>query len=204
MSMDEFDRNKVRSLPEHDENNKKKKNARSLKTIIYDYADRTTIHGLPYLIVGASFKRKLIWLVFMLCSVLYLLYNGITLFRNFFNHPTMTKNKIIRQQKILFPAITICNYNAVRKNKAEMEIKTALKDNGYQNWNVSNRKKIINKGEYDIETLYTLFGHTMDEDGMFVDCKWKGKRCSGKDFKSSVQSMGLCHTFNSGNKPVRI
>ena len=199
MSMDEYNRNKVQASPEYvnNENNEKKEDL-SFRSIICDYAERTTVHGLRYLILGKSVFRKLIWFCFIFSAFLYFIFNGVRLFTNFFDYPTMTKNEIIRQQKMLFPAITVCNYNPVKKHK----FKIAL---GIQkdeiNGNLSDlKKKIGTKVPDDIETLYKYFGHAMDEDGMFVGCKWKGTFCRSKDFKSSVQSMGLCHTFNSGKK----
>ena len=64
------------------------------------------------------------------------------------------------------------------------------------------RNKILSTSDYDLHELYQKFGHTMEQhDGMLVACKWKGKACTEKNFSSSSQSMGLCHTFNSGKKP---
>ena len=201
MSMDLFNRNKVHVLPKQakSKNNEKKKDT-SLRSIISDYGERTTIHGLRYLILGDSFIRKLIWFIFIFCSLLYFVFNDIRLFMNFFEYPTMTKNEIIKQQKMLFPAITICNYNAIKQPKFEAVV-TKANEELKRNF-TDLQKKLVDsmKSEYDIQTLYKIFGHTMDEDGMFVSCKWKGKSCGKKDFRSSVQSIGLCHTFNSGTQ----
>ena len=125
MSMDEFNRNKVQASSKHvnNENNEKKEGLNSLRSIICDYGERTTVHGLRYLILGKSVFRKLIWFCFIFSAFLYFISNGVRLFTNFFDYPTMTKNEIIKQQKMLFPAITICNYNAIRKHKFEIALR---------------------------------------------------------------------------------
>jgi hypothetical protein len=177
--------NKVHSIPENDKGNNGKGKQMSVRSIISDYGERTTFHGFRYFILGGSFIRQLIWLGFILCSFAYFTFNGIRLFTNFFNFPTMTKNEIITKQMMLFPAITVCNYNPIKKSKLQAA------------YNYANSLRGV-----DIDKVYQMYGHRMDEDGMFVSCKWRGKSCSGKDFRSTPQSMGLCHTFNSGKNHV--
>ena len=176
-----MDDNKVHSLPENDNGNNQGEKNTSVRSIICDYGERATIHGFYYLILGGSFIRKLIWFGFISCSFFYFLYNGVRLFTFFMSYPTMTKNEIITQQRMLFPAITICNYNAIRKLSNRKQSMNERKENN----SLFNDTKNI-----DIEKLYQKFGHTMDEDGMFVSCKWKGKSCSGKHFRPSVHFPG--------------
>ena len=203
-----MDENRVRPMPEHvNENDGKNDESRpTVRSIISDYGERTTIHGFLYLIRGGSFVRQLIWFCFISCSFAYFTLNGIRLFTNFFKYPTLTKYEIVTQKKMLFPAITVCNYNPIRKSKQE-SILNYLYNNLKLNVSLSNFRQSVANGSdnyaalnhtNNVERIYQSFGHSMDEDGMFVSCKWKGKSCSGKYFRSSAQSMGLCHTFNSG------
>ena len=179
--------NKVSAISANGDGNN---NGNSIRSIIFDYAERTTFHGIRYFIVGGSVARRLIWFAFVLCSFLYSTYNCIRLIDNYLDHPTMTKQKIITPQNMVFPAVTICNYNSIRNSKLSITES-----------NVREKQNIIR--HLDLDKLYQIYGHDMnsiDKHGMFVDCKWKGKPCGAKDFRPSVQSMGLCDTFNSGNK----
>ena len=185
--------NKVSSISVNGDENNGNKNGNSIRSIIFDYAERTTLHGVRYLIVGGSVTRRFIWSGFVLFSFVYFTYNSIRLCENYLNHPTMIKQEIISAEKMVFPAITICNYNSVRKSKVYAK--------NAQGQDVASNIKNLNITRHlELDKLFQTYGHNMDEEGMFVDCTLKGKRCDAKDFRSSVQSMGLCHTFNSGNK----
>ncbi|CAB3987694.1 amiloride-sensitive sodium channel subunit alpha-like [Paramuricea clavata] len=118
--------NKVHSIPENDKENNGKGKQMSVRKIISDYRERTTFHGFRYFILGGSFIRQLIWLGLILCSFAYFTFNGIRLFINFLNLPTMTKNEIITKQMMLFPAITVCNYNPIKQSKLQQHITTRI------------------------------------------------------------------------------
>ena len=83
---------------------------------------------------------------------------------------------------ILFPAVTICNFNAVLKSHLRN-----LQTNFNGSWSHANYADILRR-----------YGHTINEEGMLLQCTWKGKSCNSTDFFSTVQDIGLCHTFNSG------
>ncbi len=202
--IDEMGDNKAHSVSE--QNNRTTKN-KSIRSIVCDYAERTTLHGFRYLILGGSLIRRFVWLCFITCSCLYFAYNGFRLCTKFFQHTTMTKNEIITQQRMLFPAVTICNYNAIQESKREELVKLIRQKFNKLHGSTSSRIEethfinFLNITEYkdiDIELMYQNCGHTMDKEGMLVRCWWKGKSCSAKDFRSSAQNLGLCHTFNSG------
>ena len=193
--------NKVSSISVNGDENNGNKNENSIRSIIFDYAEGTTLHGVRYQIVGGSVTRRFIWSGFVLFSFVYFTYNSIRLCENYLNHPTMIKQKMIFAEKMVFPAITICNYNSVRKSK--VHVKNAQGQYQKPKYHQSSSIKHLNITRHlELDKLYQTYGHNMDEEGMLVNCTLKGKRCDAKDFRSSVQSMGLCHTFNSGNKQV--
>ena len=182
---------KVSSITVNGDENNGNKNENRIRSIIFDYAERTTLHGVRDLIVGGSVARRFVWFGFVLGFLFYFTYNSIRLFEIYSIHPTMTKQEVITAENMVFPAITICNYNSVRKSKLY-----AKRQGQHVSSNL--REHLDNIVHLGLDEVFQTYGHNMDEDGMFVDCKWKGKRCYAKDFRSSVQSMGFCHTFNSG------
>ena len=212
MSTLNVDDKSVRKTSESDKEEKAKRNESSVRKIISDYGERTTLHGLHYLIHGRSFVRRFMWLCFIIFSFSYFMFTAIKLLTNFFEYQTMTKNEIIIPQRMLFPAITICNYNPIRKSAREKFLQKYLNKNiSATNSEARPRRAEGNNSHddpdeiiddyirnIDIETLYQSLGHTMAKDGMLASCKWKGMPCSEKDFRTTVQGMGLCHTFNSG------
>ena len=191
--------NKVSAISATGDENNGNNNGSSIRSIIFDYAERTTFHGIRYFIVGGSVARRVIWFAFVLSSFLYSTYNCIRLIDNYLDHPTMTKQKIITPQNMVFPAVTICNYNPARKGK-HRPTEVDMNRKPIRAQPEVRKKSVIDNLSLELDKLYQTYGHNMDEDGMFVECKWKGKPCGAKDFRPSVQSIGLCHTFNSGNE----
>ena len=43
---------------------------------------------------------------------------------------------------------------------------------------------------------YSMAGHQIKD--MVMECYWIGEMCSFRNFTPVLTSMGLCHTFNSG------
>lgn len=118
----------------------------------------------------------------------------------------MSKNRLVSQEVMLFPAITICNYNPFRNTDEFKKLKLSYlkretsetKQQGRKSFNTSDT--YASEPQMDIEQLYHKFGHQMNAAGMLGKCIWKGRTCNEANFSSTTQSMGLCHTFNSGNE----
>lgn len=204
-----MEENKVHSNSGDVDKQNVKRKSKKATSLISDYAERTTLHGFYYIVHGGNRIRQLVWLLFILCSFAYFAHNTAGLVKNFLAHKKLTRTEIISSRKMKFPAITICNYNPVSKKKKQeafkdLEGKPNISGKNWQSSQSSgtNFSMKVDFDNVDIDTLYQKFGHTMDEDGMLVGCKWKGKACTEEDFRSSAQSMGLCHTFNSGEQHI--
>jgi hypothetical protein len=66
----------------------------------------------------------------------------------------MTKNEIITNQRMLFPAITVCNYNLLRKSK-QQEVNAFVKSAFSSEEGHCNLK---NERDVDIDKMYHMFG----------------------------------------------
>ncbi|CAH1775794.1 unnamed protein product [Owenia fusiformis] len=98
--------------------NQQKDKLPTFKERIYDFADNTTLHGLP-----RSFKtsvhlfRRLVWLgIFFGCSG-YFTFQVIELINDYSTWPILIKSEMKLQTFMKFPAVTICNMNMLRKSK---------------------------------------------------------------------------------------
>ncbi|XP_028401236.1 acid-sensing ion channel 1-like [Dendronephthya gigantea] len=189
------DKNQVHSMSERNATNQDN----GVRAVFSDYGERTTLHGFYYLIHGGTSMRKFVWVVFILTAFGYLTYNAVKLFGKYFDYPTISKSRIVAQPDMLFPAVTICNYNPLRNVDKCDRITMAYFKNGTSKSNQLNRKS---SGTSDADALrfYLECGHQMNEAGMLVECNWKGRSCNEANFSSTVQRMGLCHTFNSGKE----
>ena len=162
----------------------------NILSIIQEYTSRTTFHGVHYVFHVGSKLRRTIWLLFLLTSFTYFLFSSWKLYSRYRSYPISTKNKIVYPDEMLFPAITICNFNRFRKSQIGL-LQQEVKEKNLSGRIVDDR---------DFSDFFLKFGHKMDEEGMLLDCKWRGKNCSSKDFISTIEHLGLCHTFNSGKR----
>ncbi|KAJ7377743.1 amiloride-sensitive sodium channel [Desmophyllum pertusum] len=48
-----------------------------------------------------------------------------------------------------------------------------------------------------MEDTYNFGGHQINK--TMKTCTWSGEKCDDRNFTRNLTSMGLCHTFNSGN-----
>ena len=156
---------------------------RRISSAIKEYTSESTLHGIGYLFHGGSKIRRFIWLVFLLtCMIFCILQTWILIWR-YLDYQVSTKTKIVNADQILFPAVTICNFNALRQSEIHILAQFVNK----RDWDTLNFADIIER-----------YGHTMDEEGMLVRCTWKGKTCNSSDFYTTITELGLCHTYNSG------
>lgn len=153
-----------------------------ISSAIKEYTGQSTLHGIGYVFHGGSKPRRFTWLVFLLICIMFCIYSTWTLSSRFLTYPVATKNKIVNADRMLFPAVTICNFNRLLQSKTNSLWRDIYK----------------NKYNADFARIFAIFGHTMEEDGMLVKCMWKGMKCNSSNFYSTVEELGLCHTFNPG------
>ena len=173
--------NRVATIQNSSKQRETGKLVRILATI-KEYTCQSTLHGIQNVFHGDSKLKRLIWLVILFTSMAFFTYNLWHLYARFRTIPIATKNNIVSVNRMLFPAVTICNFNPVLKSHLRN-----LQTNFNGSWSHANYADILRR-----------YGHTINEEGMLLQCTWKGKSCNSTDFFSTVQDIGLCHTFNSG------
>ena len=154
-----------------------------ISSAIKEYTNESTLHGIGYVFHGGSKIRRFIWLVFLLTCMIFCIFQTWILTSRYLDYPISTKTKIVNADQILFPAVTICNFNPLRQSEIHI------------------LAKFVNKRHWDtlnFADIFQRYGHTMNEEGMLVRCTWKGKTCNSSDFYTTITELGLCHTFNSG------
>ena len=124
----------------------------------------------------------------------------------FFDYKVITIVSVTNDHETNFPAITICNQNALRKSKVEanpndpaiQQLMIHSEEKSTNNTKTSNR---ITTGK-ELKDIYLKYGHTMENitsGGMLVSCATpKGEKCTEKDFHRTLTFSGLCYTLNSG------
>ena len=210
--------NDTRSDAENNANNDDDGKPETLKCFLGD----TTMHGARFLFAKSLLRRFLWSLALLVClsTCNYLAYQTI---KEFFRRPFNTKiiTKSAFKNELVFPAVTLCNFNSVnmikirhllsQSNSSEEEITKKLDEIT----NIMIRSNVIlddafkerNAFFFDrnrIEAILRENGHQIDEmllpnvPPAFISCSFDGLLCGAENFTSFTGSYGQCYTFNSG------
>ena len=174
---------------------------RAIKEKWKGYVEYATLHGIRHVFSSSVIFRRVLWAILFLSGVGYVSFQCTRLVEEYLKYPVNTKISLRRESPIEFPAVTICNFNIFRKSLVDGSgfdtvAKYAQRDR-YPGLQINESEIDWNQFEnLNITSLYSDGGHQMSD--MIKQCSWIGKQCSHRDFTRILTSMGLCHTFNSG------
>ncbi|KQK82945.1 acid-sensing ion channel 3 [Amazona aestiva] len=94
--------------------------------------------------------------------------------RHYTAYPRITALDEAQSRVLTFPAITLCNYNRIRRSQLTLN---DLKS-------------------YDLGAFYQRAGHPIQE--MLLRCRFRGRDCGPENFTTIFTRLGKCYTFNSG------
>ncbi|EDO47684.1 predicted protein [Nematostella vectensis] len=176
-----------------------------------DFLDNTTLHGARYL-NEKHFLRKLIWALFLIAAFSVCGFQTFKCFSAYYERPFSTVMMKKRVPELDFPAITICNLNALSKNQY-VKIQRMFKDNRTDDVIVKEIEELLNimgslhqggnisredqeylqkffDPAYELRTkiLYdALINYSHQIEGIlsmqwFGPCKWQGQPCNATNF----------------------
>ncbi|XP_032229849.2 acid-sensing ion channel 2 [Nematostella vectensis] len=88
----------------------------SVRALVRDFVDRTTCHGIGQINGPQSPLWRVFWMVTFVAGLGMVVHQGVTLFGTFLDRPTSTTIDMTYAPAMDFPAVTICNLNAIRKD----------------------------------------------------------------------------------------
>ncbi|OWF52765.1 Degenerin-like protein asic-2 [Mizuhopecten yessoensis] len=143
------------------------------------------------------------------------------LIKKFYTYPTSTNLVLNSNGSMLFPAVTICNSNPIRKSllsSTSTDIRNLIAaadtteapqvwewdtfdDNSSFYDSYDSEASVSFDFAYEFASLddatITATGHQLED--MLVSCNFKGKSCSPSNFSHFIHyKYGNCYTFNSG------
>ncbi|XP_071506083.1 epithelial sodium channel subunit alpha-like [Diadema antillarum] len=89
----------------------------SLSETVTDFGNATTIHGLQYIVNGGHVVFRLCWILICVAFLTIFILQGSEIFRDFSKNPYSTKIDIVSQSRLVFPAVTVCNANQLRRSQ---------------------------------------------------------------------------------------
>lgn len=103
---------------------------------LHEFCSETTAHGFGRLASSKSIPERLIWSVCLLSALVYTAYQGFNLVSAFFLYPVDVKVEMKHVEDLEFPAIVVCNMNAVRKTGLKRAIREGLTVSIYFNYSL--------------------------------------------------------------------
>ncbi|XP_033757299.1 amiloride-sensitive sodium channel subunit gamma-like isoform X2 [Pecten maximus] len=193
----------------------------SPKLKLRQYADACYMHGPSAIARSVNIVRMSVWILVFLSGWGMTIWQLTELIKKFYTYPTSTNLILNSNGSMLFPAVTICNSNPVRKSllsststDIENIITAADTTSAPQVWDwntVDDNTTFYDSFDKDTSVNFefsyaystlddstkTAAGHQLED--MLVSCSFKGKSCSPSNFSHFVHyKYGNCYTFNSG------
>lgn len=164
------------------------------------FVESTTLHGMLYVFTGQTLVRRILWAVFLLSAISWFSFQSSKLLRKYFSYPVTTKVYLEYEGSPEFPAVTICNFNMVKRSvvmaKGYDELFSQLEEillgSGTENVSIDFSKY----SDFNSTEFILMAGHQIEE--TLLGCIWGGKMCDYRSFTPALTDMGLCFTFNSG------
>uniref|UniRef100_A0A8C6JB83 Uncharacterized protein n=1 Tax=Melopsittacus undulatus TaxID=13146 RepID=A0A8C6JB83_MELUD len=175
------------------------------------FARSCTLHGLGRIFVpGAPAPRRLLWAGAFLASLGTFLLQAGQRVRHYAAYPRITALDEAQSRVLIFPAITLCNYNRIRRSQLTLNdlfwLGGDLLAVGTEDFprylhalgRTPNLDGFFPSKSYDLGAFYQRAGHPIHE--MLLRCRFRGRDCGPENFTtvSIFTRLGKCYTFNSG------
>lgn len=125
-----------------------------------------------------------------------------------YDHITMLDEKVANN--MTFPAVTICNYNFIRKSQLSysdlifMGPLLGFEEGMAPGFPLAPEPDRPLGSRFSMDEFYNRTRHRMEE--MLLECNFRGIECGPDSFTEIFTRYGKCYTFNSGKdgKPLQV
>ena len=169
---------------------------------------RTTLHGVPNLLLSNRKYIKIIWAIFTLLSIGFCIFMTVRAITNYLQFEVKSQIRQVPQKSITFPSIQFCNPNFLATREASAYLNEYyLKKQGIN---------VTNLDEYFASTASNAFwpfyltfspnfnmtlrrslGYSLEE--MVLKCEFNSKPCNLSWFDWYYHPFfGNCYRFNTG------
>ena len=148
------------------------------ETLIKTFGSYTTLHGFHFLIDSTSAVRRILWLLLMIVCLVAFGFQLKNSYLKLIRHDSVIAKDIELSRSLLFPAVSICNQNMLRRSKilgtdAQLYLDTIDK------LKANNTSRQINSS-FDIFKAAKKAGHKLTT--MMKLCSWRGQKCGPENF----------------------
>ncbi|KAM4740768.1 acid-sensing ion channel 1B isoform 1-T1 [Anableps anableps] len=163
-----------------------------------------SLHGANHIFVEEKKfgVRQGLWAVVFtmaLSAFLYQVVDRVIYYRQY-DHITMLDERSAKN--MTFPAVTICNYNFVRKSQMSysdlifMGPLLGFEEGMAPGFPLAPEPDRLLGSRFSIDEFYNRTRHRIDD--MLLECSFRGLECGPENFREIFTRYGKCYTFNSG------
>lgn len=158
--------------------------------VIKDFGSYTTLHGFHFVFDSGSRIRKIIWVTLILLGICFLFFQFRDNYRKLRSNQSVIGKDIEHTNKLLYPAITICNQNMMRKSRIMgTDAQTFLDQQDYVKFKFSG-KDLLEKEispSFNVEESVRSNSHNLSD--MMKSCTWQKSPCTTANFSTFLSFM---------------
>ncbi|XP_067930238.1 FMRFamide-activated amiloride-sensitive sodium channel-like [Watersipora subatra] len=175
------------------------------RAIFAGFANFTTSHGIPHIYFSQGIIKKLVWSLLSVATFAFLIGHLRFVISSYISFAATTNIEMFEERSLVFPAVTICNNNAIKNSKIPKKLQSLLdmdqvmRMNGSDDrvWNMDTVIRITEELAMMATEEKIALGYTLEETVIF--CSYNGINCNLTEFWQFYDSgYGNCYTFNSG------
>ena len=180
-----------------------KKKSGKIHDLWVSFLDSCTLHGFHFCFAGNPPIRRVLWTLLLLGAFSLFVEKCLTSVYNYFDYPFTTTTVIVYESSMVFPAISICNYNDARLSAMNGTLMNEL----YVRKNIDGRNSSDIEGNITgkiMQDTLSKAAHRLDR--MLLECNYgKDHKCDHNNFTEFKNAFGdVCFTFNSGKNGSKI
>ncbi|XP_033631955.1 acid-sensing ion channel 2-like isoform X1 [Asterias rubens] len=161
-----------------------------------EFGNTTTLHGMRFITNPRhNIVRKIIWACFVIGFMSTLVFVVVDSTHRYFNFNVSSIVTVKYVNDLIFPAVTICNYNLLRKSYAREIFGDTVLDSAslFRPIPEANRSSLE-----DWNITDDLIRGAHQKESMVVECKWRSSvNCTFQNFTQVLTDFGVCYTFNN-------
>ena len=168
--------------------------------LLESFSSYTTLHGFHFVFSSdSSTLRRVFWVILMLAGFTGLMVQIHTGVLKLQAHESVTSSEIRNAEKLVFPAISICNMNFMKKSKiVGTEAQIFLDQQDPLKWSSAKNQLGELSASFDIERAVKEYGHGIST--MVSECSWQSnEQCWPQNFSTFISGEVTIYFVKSGN-----
>ena len=158
--------------------------------VMKDFGSYTTLHGFHFIFDSGSLIRRIIWVTLILLGICFLFFQFRDNYRKYNSNLSIISKDTEHHEKLLFPAITFCNQNMMRRSKIlGTDAQTFLDQQDHLKLNVLGKSLLEKETDpsFKIDESVKNNSHVLSE--MLKSCVWMNQPCTSANFTSFLSFL---------------